>query len=137
MKKRIELTEINSVRKVLEKIKFRSIDDSSYLFLPIASIKMIEDDMFQLVNKEKINSNSGVSAGLSLRFLESDNKKDEGKTILTACLAYADSSYAYEFDIITFAKLTDTKLSKNDIEVLSSLECYLIKSSQFLEFFKF
>lgn len=137
MKKRIEMADIRAVRKALEKIQFRSIDNTSYIFLPIAGIQMVEDDMFQLVNKEKVNSNSGVSAGLSLRFMESENKKDEGREFLTSCLAYADSSYAYEFDIITFAKLTDSKLSKNDIEVLSNLECYLIKKSQFLEFFKF
>ena len=135
MNKRIEMADINAVSKALEKIKFRSLDDTSFIFLPIASIKMIDDDMFQLVNKEKVNSNTGVMPGLSLRFIESE--KEAGKTLLTSCLAYGDIAYAYEFDIITFAKLTDSKLSKNDIALLSGLECYLIRKSQFLEFFKF
>lgn len=130
----LQKEDIKKISKILLKAPYEPTLYKSYIFFPISREKLVEDDGLLFVSKD---SNRGAAAlvepGLILDYV----KIDEKSPVLKACIAYASTDYAYEFDILEHFALLGYDLSKSERMLLNDLKCLLVRKDAVLEAFEY
>lgn len=128
--KKLLTEDIKKATKLLEKLNFiPTKKNKSTLFFPISYKKLVEDDGFSLEKKNE-SKGSSIYSTPGLLVDTEINVKEKLETVVR--LGYAQIEYSPTIDIEIFAELTNSKLSKKDIEYLKDFECYLVKDDYIL-----
>lgn len=131
----LEQEDIKKIARILLKLPYEPTLYRSYIFFPISREKLIEEDNMLLMTKDR---NKGAAALIEPGLILDYVKIDEKAPVLKACIAYANTEYTYEFNIIDHLNLIGyEKLSKTDRAELENLKCFLVRKDAVLEAFEY
>lgn len=114
--------------KILKKINF-DWDENSFIFFPIKTDKIVEENGFQFEVK---NKNDGLTSYIKPGYIISKNKKSDN---LKISLAYGTIEYAPNFDLIEFIDLLELNVTEKEKRVLKEFDCLLLKKDYILSVF--